>query len=819
MKNVFCKNFRTLLKFLLLFVFFINFSCFNNYLIKNAFSQEEAIEQQETPPVDTISNAAELAPKANELMDKYNSLLETISSFEKFLESSKEKLKKDKETFDSLKSVYLQTTESKYAQYNKLNEIGIAIKEFSQNVDNDISEYTSKITMLNDTKKEWQSIKENWQKWRSDFFREYNVIKDVFVDANKNITNALNDIEKIEKPLLVTQTEFSSFQTEIKNILRDIDTTLVDYKKDVFTKTDLSFFTKDFWQSFNFELYDYIKEDVVKTSEYFSFDFGYRYILLLIINILLAIVITFFLVKLKHKDKKRDNIERLARRPFSTSLFISTILVGFYYGQDTPNILKSILLLVVAISGARAVFCFIEKPSRKVFLNILVIAFLISKLFVIINIPEPVVRIYIAFVSFIILLLSLKYKNYKYKQEDSFIGRDALLNLVAVLTFVAFVAELFGFSKLSLKIFDSSVRSLFSGILIWLLGILFKEGFFVFLHYSWLSKFKVCKNYSYHIQRKFTLLINVLVTFLIICVVLVAWGGYDSFNKSIVNLLSLGVNIRGMEITLGKVFLALLLFQLIIFISWAIQRILDEEVYPRKRVQYGVQSSINRIIGYLSICIGVVVALSIVGFNLQNLAVVFGALGVGIGFGLQNIVNNFASGLILLFERPIKVGDVVDVGGQKGTVRKIGLRATIIELFDKTEVIVPNSEIAATKITNLTLSSRNVRSAVAVSVAYGSDIDKVIRVLLEIAQAKENILKEPNPIVIFKEFGASSLDFELLFWSIYDNVASLKNELHQEIYKKFVSEGIEIPFNQLDVNIQTLEGSIKEYLQKGGKKG
>ena len=819
MKNVFCKNFRTLLKFLLLFFFFINFSCFNNYLIKNAFSQEEAIEQQETPPVDTISNAAELAPKANELMDKYNSLLETISSFEKFLESSKEKLKKDKETFDSLKSVYLQTTESKYAQYNKLNEIGIAIKEFSQNVDNDISEYTSKITMLNDTKKEWQSIKENWQKWRSDFFREYNVIKDVFVDANKNITNALNDIEKIEKPLLVTQTEFSSFQTEIKNILRDIDTTLVDYKKDVFTKTDLSFFTKDFWQSFNFELYDYIKEDVVKTSEYFSFDFGYRYILLLIINILLAIVITFFLVKLKHKDKKRDNIERLARRPFSTSLFISTILVGFYYGQDTPNILKSILLLVVAISGARAVFCFIEKPSRKVFLNILVIAFLISKLFVIINIPEPVVRIYIAFVSFIILLLSLKYKNYKYKQEDSFIGRDALLNLVAVLTFVAFVAELFGFSKLSLKIFDSSVRSLFSGILIWLLGILFKEGFFVFLHYSWLSKFKVCKNYSYHIQRKFTLLINVLVTFLIICVVLVAWGGYDSFNKSIVNLLSLGVNIRGMEITLGKVFLALLLFQLIIFISWAIQRILDEEVYPRKRVQYGVQSSINRIIGYLSICIGVVVALSIVGFNLQNLAVVFGALGVGIGFGLQNIVNNFASGLILLFERPIKVGDVVDVGGQKGTVRKIGLRATIIELFDKTEVIVPNSEIAATKITNLTLSSRNVRSAVAVSVAYGSDIDKVIRVLLEIAQAKENILKEPKPIVIFKEFGASSLDFELLFWSIYDDVASLKNELHQEIYKKFVSEGIEIPFNQLDVNIQTLEGSIKEYLQKGGKKG
>ena len=815
MKNEFCKNIRNFLK-LILVIFLFNAIYYPNIsLINDAFSQEQVVEQIEDEGIDTISNASELAPKANELIDKYNTLLETVSSFEKFLESSKEKLIKDKETFDTLKSAYLQTIESKYTQYSKLNEIGIAIKEFSQNVDKDISEYTSKITILNDTKKEWQTIKENWQKWRSDFFREYSVIKDVFVDANKNITNALNDIEKIEKPLLVTQAEFSSFQTEIKNILRDIDSTLAEYKKDVFTKTDISFFSQDFWKSFNFELYDYIKEDVAKTSEHFSFDFGNRYIVLIIINILLAIIITFFLIKLKHKDKKRDNIERLARRPFSTSLFISTILVGFYYGQDIPNLLKVILLLLVTISGARAVFCFIEKPSRKVFLNILVITFLISKLFVIINIPEPVVRLYIALVTLIILLLSLKFKKDKYKKEDSFFGRDALLNFVATLTFFAFIAELFGFSKLSLKIFDSSVRSLFSGILIWLLGVLLKEGFFVFLHYSWLSKFKVCKNYSYHIQRKFTLLINVLVSFFVICVVLVAWGVFDSFNKSIVNLLSFGVNIRGMEITLGKVFLALFLFQLILFISWAIQRILDEEVYPRKRVQYGVQSSINRIIGYSFICIGAVVALSIIGFNLQNLAVVFGVLGVGIGFGLQNIVNNFASGLILLFERPIKVGDIVDVGGQKGTVRKIGLRATIVELFDKTEVIVPNSEIASTKIINLTLSSRNVRTTVNVSVAYGSDIDKVIRVLLEIVEAKENIHKDPKPVVAFTEFGASSLNFELRFWSLFDHVVDLKNEVNIEIYKKFKEEGIEIPFNQLDVNIPSLEGDIKEYLGKG----
>ncbi|MGI6679884.1 MAG: mechanosensitive ion channel family protein [Bdellovibrionota bacterium] len=203
-----------------------------------------------------------------------------------------------------------------------------------------------------------------------------------------------------------------------------------------------------------------------------------------------------------------------------------------------------------------------------------------------------------------------------------------------------------------------------------------------------------------------------LVSFFILCAALVAWGVYGSMNRAVVSVRSLGFSVQGNAITVGDVFLSIFLFYFISFISWVIQRVLDEEVYPRKKVQYGVQSSINRIIQYTFICIGALVALSVLGINLKNLAVVFGVLGVGIGFGLQNIVNNFASGLILLFERPIKEGDVVEIGGQQGTVRKIGLRATIIELFDKTEVIVPNSEIASTKVTNLTLSNRNIRSAI-----------------------------------------------------------------------------------------------------------
>ncbi|MGI6681118.1 MAG: hypothetical protein ACOX3T_06540, partial [Bdellovibrionota bacterium] len=190
--------------------------------------------------------------------------------------------------------------------------------------------------------------------------------------------------------------------------------------------------------------------------------------------------------------------------------------------------------MIVSVCGARAVFCFIERASSRVFLNILVIAFLLSRLFVLVNMPEPIVRVYIASVTLLILLLCMKYKK-----TETFCGKGIVLNTVMLLTFSSFVAELAGFSQLSLKIFDSSVRCLFSGILIWLAGVLIKEGTFVILNYSWLSRFKVCKNYIYYILKKITILINVLVSFFILCAALVAWGVYGSMNRAVVSVRSL----------------------------------------------------------------------------------------------------------------------------------------------------------------------------------------------------------------------------------------------------------------------------------------
>ena len=191
--------------------------------------------------------------------------------------------------------------------------------------------------------------------------------------------------------------------------------------------------------------------------------------------------------------------------------------------------------------------------------------------------------------------------------------------------------------------------------------------------------------------------------------------------------------------------------------------------------------------------------------ELSNLAMVAGGLSVGIGFGMQTIVNNFLSGLILIFSRTLQAGDVVEVGGTQGRVRKISVRATMVETFDNALIIVPNSEFVASRLINWTRNSRTVRREIKVGVAYGSDANAVMKILLATANANSNVLKYPPPSVAFADFGASTLDFSLKFWvRDYDVSVSTASDIRVEIEREFREQRIEIAFPQLDVNIKEL---------------
>ncbi len=291
------------------------------------------------------------------------------------------------------------------------------------------------------------------------------------------------------------------------------------------------------------------------------------------------------------------------------------------------------------------------------------------------------------------------------------------------------------------------------------------------------------------------------------------WEEIFSYIQQFLNFQLFSVS--GAPVTVSSIIIFLLLITLFIILGIAARRILTRRVLKRFNIDSGISYTLSRISQYLIISIGALISFNMVGIDLSSLTVIFGLLSVGIGFGLQNVTSNFISGLIILFERPINVGDRVVVSDIEGDITEINIRSTMVRTVNNISIIVPNSEFVSKDVINYSHGDPTYRLDINVGVSYKSDLDKVLDALKEVADENENVMKEPEPEVHLIEFGESSWNMQLRAWiedvKFYPKV---RNELNQAIVRTFRKYDIEIPFPQRDLHMRS---SVKLPFKEAGK--
>ncbi len=380
---------------------------------------------------------------------------------------------------------------------------------------------------------------------------------------------------------------------------------------------------------------------------------------------------------------------------------------------------------------------------------------------------------------------------------------------------VSFLANLFGYVSLAILLTTAYLKSIYMGIALYTLLRIAEALITIIMDSNAAQSLRMVRRHRELLESRLRQSLQFLIVGFWLYDILINYTLFTSLWNILDSILIKKLSVGDLNISLGDVLAFLFAIWLSILISRFIRFVFEEDVYPRLHLSRGVPATISLLLNYCIIALGFLAAIAAAGMDLSRLAILAGALGVGIGFGLQNLVNNFVSGLILIFERPIKVGDTIEFGSLLGIVLRIGIRSSTVRTYEGAEVIVPNGNIISSEVVNWTLSDRLRRIEVLVGVAYGTDPEKVIKILKKVAEGREDVLKSPQPVVLFKEFGDSSLNFSLRFWTDnFEEWLNLKSEVTVQVNNALNEAKIEIPFPQSDLHLRSVDPNVTRYLNK-----
>ena len=513
--------------------------------------------------------------------------------------------------------------------------------------------------------------------------------------------------------------------------------------------------------------------------------------------------------KLVSDDPEIQASTRVLRRPISSWLVLA-LLATLVFKPDAPILVQEVALLLALIPVLRLL-----PPTVYAVLGpwpyVATGLYLLERLSFLVVANAFYHRVYLLLLTLLtlVLLAWLLWRSRAAVGGDPRGTRDKVLRVVGYLGIATMVvsalSNVFGNVSLAEMLTAGLIDSGYVGLVLFAGVTVLSSVISLLLARRAVSRFQIVTQHAGPLLRGFTRLLRLTAFAGWLVITLNEFRVFRPIADALQSVLGHPLRFGQISLTLGGVLLFVFSVYLAFWVAKTVRVILQDDLLPKMSLPRGVGNSISSLTYYALVMAGLFFALAAAGFEISQLAIVVGALSVGIGFGLQNVVNNFVSGLILMFERPIQPGDVVEVSGTSGKVREIGMRATTLTTFEGADVVVPNGMLLNEKLINWTLSDMNRRLDVNVGVAYGTDPKRVLELLAEVARSTPGVATEPEPTVIFVGFGASSLDFAIRAWTNdFGDWVKIRSDMTVRVNDALVAAGIEIPFPQQDVHVRSV---------------
>ena len=687
------------------------------------------------------------------------------------------------------------------------------LNQFNQ-MRQDLDALQEKVTLrqqeVEDIRTKAAKDQEFWDAWGEVLKKQgVNLPHQTLQQVKKTLAQLDISLKKTTSSLLQLQEKIGELYRQVTVSGDSLSLALGKLRKATFRKNAHSFGSAKFYRQFTPDLQSQVRDGLLTALKFNRSYLGENGWLLGLMGAVFVIVVGF----LRHYQRKLQETEEwhfIIRHSWAAASFFAIITFWFWFPAPPP-IFRFVFLLLAAISATSLAIPLLENRRQAWVLSLAALVIFLTSAFRLIDLPQPLFRIYIALLATIFIPLLIQQILFSKRSRHQGEGRlfRALMRLIVIVLAISLIGQIAGYMNFSTWLiqatFETGMVLLFAKMAVMLIsgGIELANGLLV------QSGRRFFREFGEELALRLKRLLKFLIYGFLIFYLLPVWRLFATMNSGWNYFSQWTLTFGNFHLSMQMLVSAVIAFYLSLQVSWVLQGISEAEVLTRHDVDRGVRDAVKKLIHYGVVLVGFLVALSLLGLSLQHFVVVLGAFGVGIGFGLQDIVNNFLSGLILLFERPIKVGDGVLIDGEYGTVNHIGLRSTVVKNLDEAELIVPNSQMISQKVTNWTLTNRRVRIVLSVGVAYGSDLEKVLAILTEVSAEHPLVLKEPKPSPLFVQFGDSSLDFELRVWiSNVDNRPDVKNELLLAIDRRFREEEVEIPFPQQDLHLRSVTPGI-----------